>query len=152
MELCNLAHATVINHDGAIFDASTNTPACARSTNKATDLGEIAVVLSDKTGTLTRNVMTLTKCSIGGRCFQARAEEALAGGRPLLDAGKEPQAEERNGGKKGAGAEPAVALDTRVDVAQELTSSRLPALRPPVRSVDGKELMHSFPSFCIAMP
>jgi P-type E1-E2 ATPase len=39
--------------------------AMARTSNLNEDLGQIEYVFSDKTGTLTRNIMELKKCSIG---------------------------------------------------------------------------------------
>jgi phospholipid-transporting ATPase len=40
-------------------------PALARTSNLNEDLGQIEYVFSDKTGTLTRNVMELKQCYIG---------------------------------------------------------------------------------------
>lgn len=138
IEMCNLAHASVINNDVAMFDALTNTPACARSTNKATDLGEVGVVLSDKTGTLTCNIMTLTKCSIGGCCFRVRSEEQ---GGLLLEG-------ENNRTTSSAGKETKVAVASAVttevvDVdgaTPPRPAARKQRGRSPARSVDGKEL------------
>jgi hypothetical protein len=41
-------------------------PALARTSNLNEDLGQIEYVFSDKTGTLTRNIMELKQCYIGG--------------------------------------------------------------------------------------
>ena len=40
-------------------------PALARTSNLNEDLGQIEYVFSDKTGTLTRNIMEFKKCFIG---------------------------------------------------------------------------------------
>lgn len=45
------------------------TPAQARTTTLNEELGQIEYVFSDKTGTLTENIMTFKKCSINGRIY-----------------------------------------------------------------------------------
>jgi phospholipid-translocating ATPase len=49
-----------------MIDPETQTPARARAWNLCDDLGQIEYIFSDKTGTLTCNVMELRKCSING--------------------------------------------------------------------------------------
>lgn len=49
-----------------MVDPETKTPARARAWNICDDLGQIEYIFSDKTGTLTCNVMELRKCSING--------------------------------------------------------------------------------------
>lgn len=49
-----------------MYHSESDTPAMARTSNLNEELGMVKYVFSDKTGTLTRNVMKLSKCSIGG--------------------------------------------------------------------------------------
>lgn len=52
-----------------MYYAKTKTPAKARTTTLNEELGQIQYVFSDKTGTLTQNIMTFNKCSINGRAY-----------------------------------------------------------------------------------
>ncbi|KAH7279146.1 hypothetical protein KP509_37G007200 [Ceratopteris richardii] len=55
-----------INKDVKMYHKETNTPALARTSNLNEELGQVEYIFSDKTGTLTRNLMEFFKCSIGG--------------------------------------------------------------------------------------
>lgn len=49
-----------------MYHAASDTAALARTSNLNEELGMVDTVLSDKTGTLTRNTMEFFKCSING--------------------------------------------------------------------------------------
>ncbi|KAJ7943556.1 Phospholipid-transporting ATPase [Quillaja saponaria] len=57
--------AQFINKDLHMYHSETNTPALARTSNLNEELGQVEYIFSDKTGTLTRNLMEFFKCSIG---------------------------------------------------------------------------------------
>jgi magnesium-transporting ATPase (P-type) len=59
-------NSTSGNTNDAASDAGT--PAFAKNTN-VTDLGQIDYIFSDKTGTLTQNIMNFRRCSINGKIY-----------------------------------------------------------------------------------
>ena len=66
MELAKAIQGQQINWDLEMYHTETNTPALTRTTNLNEELGQIQYILSDKTGTLTQNVMEFRKCFIKG--------------------------------------------------------------------------------------
>ena len=52
-----------------LYDPVTDTPALARNSNLNEELGQVQYVFSDKTGTLTENLMEFKKCSIAGQIY-----------------------------------------------------------------------------------
>ena len=69
-EMCTYAHLYFVNNDREMYHVESDTPAKARS-NTVTDLGQIQYVFSDKTGTLTQNVMRFKRASIKGIVYGA---------------------------------------------------------------------------------
>uniref|UniRef100_UPI00398F553A phospholipid-transporting ATPase IC-like n=1 Tax=Pristiophorus japonicus TaxID=55135 RepID=UPI00398F553A len=68
-ELLHVAQSCFINWDIKMYYAKSDTPAKARTTTLNEELGQIKYIFSDKTGTLTQNIMAFKKCSIGGRIY-----------------------------------------------------------------------------------
>ena len=66
IEAIRLGQSIFIMQDREMYHPESNTPTVARSTNLSEELGQIDYVFSDKTGTLTQNVMKFKKASIGG--------------------------------------------------------------------------------------
>jgi phospholipid-transporting ATPase len=64
--------------DIEMYDDTTNTRAVARSTI-VSDLGRIQYIFSDKTGTLTQNVMRFKRCSVDGMVFGAPIQRSRPG-------------------------------------------------------------------------
>lgn len=66
MEIVKVIQAIFINMDVYMYYEETNKASSARTSNLNEELGEVSTILSDKTGTLTRNEMEFFKCSIAG--------------------------------------------------------------------------------------
>jgi phospholipid-translocating P-type ATPase (flippase) len=69
VEMVNQYHAHFVNNDVRMWDPETDTAAAARTANLCSELGQVEYIFTDKTGTLTQNVMVFKRCSIGGRIF-----------------------------------------------------------------------------------
>ena len=68
IEFITIVSRIFINLDVNMYDPYTNTRTVARSTT-VSDLGQVEYIFSDKTGTLTQNVMTFKRCSVNGMVF-----------------------------------------------------------------------------------
>jgi magnesium-transporting ATPase (P-type) len=66
VEVVKFFQAFLIDNDLQMYHAETDTPAMARTSNLNEELGQIQYVFSDKTGTLTENLMVFKQCTIGG--------------------------------------------------------------------------------------
>lgn len=69
VEIIKFYQAYLISSDLDMYYEPTDTPMVARTSSLVDELGQIKYVFSDKTGTLTTNVMEFKACSIAGRCY-----------------------------------------------------------------------------------
>ncbi|XP_071524066.1 probable phospholipid-transporting ATPase IA [Panulirus ornatus] len=69
LEVVRFIQAGFINNDINMWYEENDVWAMARTSNLNEELGMIKYVLSDKTGTLTRNVMEFKRCTIGGSIY-----------------------------------------------------------------------------------
>ncbi|KJE94424.1 P-type ATPase [Capsaspora owczarzaki ATCC 30864] len=69
MDICKYSYAVFIDWDLALWDDRQNIGAHATSTAISEDLGQIEYIFTDKTGTLTENVMEFKFCTIHGSTY-----------------------------------------------------------------------------------
>ncbi|XP_060664738.1 phospholipid-transporting ATPase IF isoform X1 [Drosophila nasuta] len=70
IELYRVFGALFMKSDLFLYDAETDQPCGVNASNLNEDLGQINILFSDKTGTLTKNQMIFLKCFTGGRNYQ----------------------------------------------------------------------------------
>ncbi|XP_062484174.1 phospholipid-transporting ATPase IK isoform X3 [Pezoporus occidentalis] len=68
-EFIYLVNSCFINWDLEMYYAAKDIPAQARSTSLNDQLGQIEYIFSDKTGTLTQNMMSFKKCCVNGAVY-----------------------------------------------------------------------------------
>ena len=78
IEVMKLAQKFLVDNDLAIYHARTDTRACSRTSNLIEEMGQVEFIFSDKTGTLTCNVMKFFCCSVGDVVYgmDGKAESA----------------------------------------------------------------------------
>ncbi|KAG7523476.1 putative phospholipid-transporting ATPase IM [Solea senegalensis] len=69
VEVLRLGHSYFINWDQRMFCRQADTAAQARTTTLNEELGQVEFIFSDKTGTLTQNIMVFRKCSINAKTY-----------------------------------------------------------------------------------
>ena len=79
VEIIRMGQSWLIDWDVQMWDATTDTPAVARTTTLNEELGQIQYIFSDKTGTLTQNIMMFLKCTIDGTSYGIATTEASQG-------------------------------------------------------------------------
>ena len=84
IEIIKTAQAFFIYSDVGMYYPNLDFPCTPKSWSISDDLGQIEYIFSDKTGTLTQNVMEFKKCTINGVSYGRAYTEALAGLRKRL--------------------------------------------------------------------
>ncbi|KAF3203909.1 hypothetical protein TWF191_002515 [Orbilia oligospora] len=79
LEIIKTAQAFFIFSDILMYYEPLDYPCTPKSWNISDDVGQIEYIFSDKTGTLTQNVMEFKKCTINGRPYGEAYTEAFAG-------------------------------------------------------------------------
>ncbi|KAF9169293.1 hypothetical protein BGX21_001159 [Mortierella sp. AD011] len=94
IEFVKTFQAFFIWQDSDMYDIELDEFCTPKTWNLTDDLGQIEYVFSDKTGTLTRNIMEFKKCSINGKIYgnnavsgQTDAEKGIE----LMSDGKDPE-------------------------------------------------------------
>eukprot|EP00347_Sterkiella_histriomuscorum_P003801 403362887 len=78
IELLKLGQSYLINRDIEMFDKETKSFASCRNSDLIEELGQVEMIFSDKTGTLTMNKMIFKKCQIlGDRIGDANPNEKV---------------------------------------------------------------------------
>ncbi|KAK4553933.1 drs2 neo1 protein [Recurvomyces mirabilis] len=108
MEIIKVAQMALLNSDIDMYDEVSNTPLEAKTSTINEELGQVSYVFSDKTGTLTENVMRFRKLSVAGTAWlhDADLKGDAASDEMLLHKKRKPKA-------KGKGKEPLRRMSTK---------------------------------------
>ncbi|NXY11292.1 AT8B3 ATPase, partial [Pteruthius melanotis] len=84
-EFIYLLNSCFINWDLEMYHGAKDIPAEARSTSLSDQLGQVEYVFSDKTGTLTQNLMSFKKCCVSGTIYGNPGWDKSVGARVNLE-------------------------------------------------------------------
>jgi phospholipid-translocating ATPase len=79
IEIVKTIQAYFISQDIDMYYAALDAPCIPKTWNISDDLGQIEYIFSDKTGTLTQNIMEFQKCSVQGTAYGDGVTEAMRG-------------------------------------------------------------------------
>eukprot|EP01044_Picomonas_judraskeda_P001909 COSAG03_NODE_123_length_12291_cov_19.979413_11_plen_927_part_00 len=86
LDFTKMYYAKLIDWDVDMYDPEHKCGARAATSAILEDLGQIGYVLTDKTGTLTQNVMKFRKCSVAGEAYDSATDRSRIIGDPKLQA------------------------------------------------------------------
>ncbi|ODQ63352.1 phospholipid-translocating P-type ATPase [Nadsonia fulvescens var. elongata DSM 6958] len=95
IEIIKTIQAFFIFSDEFMYHEPLDYPCTPKSWNISDDLGQIEYIFSDKTGTLTQNVMEFKKCTINGISYGLAYTEAMAGMRKRLGVDTDKESKEK---------------------------------------------------------
>jgi len=72
MEFVRYCISILINNDLDMYYEVSDTAAQCRTSTLVEELGQVEYIFSDKTGTLTCNIMEFQKCSIAGQKYSKK--------------------------------------------------------------------------------
>ncbi|KAK4509260.1 uncharacterized protein ATC70_007610 [Mucor velutinosus] len=81
VQIVKTAAAYFIYTDIDMYNERLDQPCTPKTWNISDDLGQIEYIFSDKTGTLTQNIMEFRRCTINGVCYGLGDTEAAVGAR-----------------------------------------------------------------------
>jgi len=70
LEIIKLGQSYIIKSDVLMYDPDTGYSNC-RNSDLIEEMGQVEFIFSDKTGTLTCNVMEFKECSVNGKAFRS---------------------------------------------------------------------------------
>jgi len=79
LELAKVGQAMLIDSDRRLYYDRKDTPALARTSNLNEELGQVQYVFSDKTGTLTANLMQFRRAVVGGKSYGSEEGAVVPG-------------------------------------------------------------------------
>ncbi|KAJ2896195.1 hypothetical protein MKZ38_005763 [Zalerion maritima] len=130
LEIVKLAQQLMLNSDIEIYDESSDTPTRCNTNTILENLGQISYILTDKTGTLTENVLKFRKMSVAGTSWYM----------PEKDEGKDVETDmSRASGTSGTTTPSLPSLKAAAEVRRKSTSSARGPKSPFLRRIESYE-------------